>query len=787
MERYRNPNLGIDDRVGDLLSRMTLQEKAAQLGCAWVTALMGPDGFSRERASKVAPDGLGEVTRISGSTALVPKESAAVMNEIQHYMVEETRLGIPVIVHEEGTGGFSARGATVFPQAIGLAASFDPDLVEEVAAVVREQMRAVGARHCLAPVLDVARDPRWGRVEETLGEDPVLVGTLGTAYVRGLQGGDLARGVLATGKHFIGHAASVGGRNHAPVHLGPRELREVHAEPFAMAIAHAGLGSVMNAYNSVDGLACAASRSILTDLLRGELAFSGMVVADYYALLQLAAYHHLAADKREAAVRALSAGLDLELPETDCYGAPLDAALKDGQLPVETVDAAVRRVLAAKFALGLFEHPFVEEDLASLVFDTPGQRALARRAAASAIVLLSNDGVLPLSQAMRRIAVIGAGADDRRLLQGDYHYPGHQEIAYRDGTEASLGWSEDIAPSLPAGGGEWRPSRYYVDHVTPLAGIRALAGDGCEVLHAPGCTVSGSDRSGIADAARLGSTCDVAVVVVAGRSGLSQACTVGEARDAACLELTGVQGELVRAVAGSGVPTVVVAMSGRVHALEDVVSSCRALLYAGPLGEEGGAALAEVLFGVVNPAGRLPVTLPRSVGQLPLHVGQRAGGSTSMFYGDYTDSPMSPLFAFGHGLSYTSFGYKGLLVEASDTRHPLRVAVEVTNLGGCPGDEVVQLYAVDLVASVARPERQLVGFVRTALVAGEHRYVVFEVHPSRLAFFDEGMRRVTEPGEFRFEVGASSTDIRAATTVRLGGEVVEYPITSVRPTTARVV
>jgi beta-glucosidase len=435
----------------------------------------------------------------------------------------------------------------------------------------------------------------------------------------------------------------------------------------------------------------------------------------------------------------------------------------------------------------LFEHPFVDEASASLVFDTPGQRALARRAAASAIVLLSNDGVLPLSRGTRRIAVIGPGADDRRVLQGDYHYPAHQEIAYGDGTEAALGWSEDVAPSLPAGSGEWRPGPYYVDHVTPLAGIRALAGDGCEVLHAPGCAVSGSDKNGIAGAAQLASTCDVAVVFVAGRSGLSHACTVGEARDAAFLGLTGVQGELVRAVANSGVPTVLVVMSGRVHALEDVVSSCRALLYAGPLGEEGGAALAEVLFGVVSPAGRLPVTLPRSVGQLPLHVGQRAGGSTSMFYNEYTDSPVSPLFPFGHGLSYTSFGYEDLLVEASDTRHPLRVAIEVTNLGGRPGDEVIQLYAVDLVASVARPERQLVGFVRTALVAGEHRRVVFEVHPSRLAFFDEGMRRVIEPGEFRFEVGASSADIRAAATVRLGGEVIEYPITSVQPTAAHVV
>jgi beta-glucosidase len=781
VEPYRDPTTGVDERVADLLSRMTLQEKTAQLGCVWVTALMGPEGFSRDQAREVAADGIGEVARISGHTALQPEESAAVMNEIQRYMLEETRLGIPVIVHEEGTGGLSARGATVFPQSIALAATFDPELVEEVARVVCEQMRAVGARHCLAPVLDVARDPRWGRVEETFGEDPVLVGTLGTAYVRGLQGSDLAEGVLATGKHFVGHGAPVGGRNQGPVQLGPRELREVHAEPFAMAIAHAGLGSVMNAYCSVDGLPCAGSRSILTDLLRGELGFSGLCVADYDAVSQLSTYQHVAADKQQAAVIALRAGLDLELPETDCYGAPLHAALASGELPVELINAAVQRVLRVKFTLGLFEHPFVEEHRAAFSFDTPTQRELARRAAARSIVLLRNEGVLPLSPATRRIAVLGPAADDRRLLQGGYHYPSHQEISYGDGSEESLAWT-----GLPKRDDNWRPGRFYTDHVTPLVGIRALAGPGCEVLHMPGCQVSGTDSSGIAGAAQLAASCDVAVVVVAGRSGLSRTCTVGESRDAASLEVTGVQNELVQAVVHVRVPTVVVVMSGRVHSLADITSKCQALLYAGPLGEEGGAALAEVLFGVVNPAGRLPVTLPRSVGQVPLHLGHRPGGSTARMYGDYTDSPVSPLFPFGHGLSYTEFGYDELSVEASDTSHMLHVAIEVTNVGERAGEEVVQLYASDVVASVARPERQLVGFVRVPLAPGERRRIVFDVHPSRLAFFDEPMRRVIEPGEFRLEVGASSTDLRVATTVRLGGELVGYPINSIVPTTARV-
>ena len=440
----------------------------------------------------------------------------------------------------------------------------------------------------------------------------------------------------------------------------------------------------------------------------------------------------------------------------------------------------MRRVLQAKFALGLFEHPFVDEVKADLAFDTSGHRELARRAAERSIVLLCNEGVLPFTEGIKRIAVLGPGADDRRLLQGDYHYPAHQEISYYDGTEESVGW-----PAASTRSDNWRPGRYYTEHITPLAGIRALAGADREVLYLPGCAVTGSDSGGISNAAQLAQNCDVAVVVVAGRSGLSRVCTVGEARDATSLQLTGVQRELVQAVAGTGVATVVVVISGRVHTLADIAPLSQALLYAGPLGEEGGQALAEVLFGTVNPSGRLPVTLPRSVGQVPLHLGHRAGGSTSMIYDEYTDLPVSPLFPFGHGLSYTQFSYGDLSVEASSTSQPLFVSVDVTNVGERPGEEVVQLYASDVVASVARPERQLVGFARVPLDPGERRRVVFELHPSRLAFYNEDMHRVVEPGEFRLYAGTSSTDVRAAATACLGGGVAAYPIASIVPTTAR--
>jgi beta-glucosidase len=743
----------VEDRAADLLGQMTVDEKLAQLGCVWITALVSGDQFDAAAASRLMAHGMGQVTRIGASTGLDPAGRARLMNQVQRVAVEQTRLGIPVLVHEESTGGFCARDATVFPQALGLAAGWDPDLLEQVAGVIREQMVAVGARQTLAPVLDVARDPRWGRVEETYGEDPVLCGVLGTAYVRGVQG-SLVDGVLATGKHFLGYALSEGGRNHAPVQLGPRELREVYAEPFAAAIRDAGLGSIMNSYSSVDGLPCAGAPAVLTGLLRHELGFDGMVVADYFAVRLLMTHHRVAPDKGAAAVLALKAGLDVELPDTDCFGAPLREALDRGDLDMAVVDEAVRRVLRAKLALGLFEKPYVDEGAAAAVYQTPAQRALARQAAAQSVVLLANDGVLPLGPGVRRVAVIGPGADDQRLLQGDYHYPAHLEIL----TASQAG--------LPQAGGAFAPGSSYTPHVTPLAGLRAAGR--FDVVHALGCQVTGEDRSGFDAAARMAADADVAVVVVAGRSGLTRDCTVGEARDAVSLDLTGVQEELVEAVAATGTPLVVVVLSGRVHTLASVAAHANALLYMAPPGEEGGNGLADVLVGAVDATGRLPVTLPRHVGQVPVFAGHRAGGGKAEFYGDYSDSETSPLFAFGHGLSYTTFAYGPLDVAASDTASPVVVRCQVENTGGRAGVEVVQLWGSDPVASVARPERQLLGFLRLPLEPGERRTVRFEVHPSRLAFYDPDMRFVVEPGQFAFSVGPSHAVVAVA------GGVAEY-------------
>jgi len=783
---YKDPARPLDERVESLLGLMTLDEKLAQLGCLWSTVLVRDDTFDADFAAAKMPHGIGQVTRIGASTGLRPRESAALMNAIQRVAVEHTRLGIPIFVHEESVGGFCHRDATVFPQGIGLAATWDPALVERVAAVIREQMLAVGARLGLAPVLDVARDPRWGRVEETYGEDPVLAGTVGAAYVRGLQTADLRGGVAATGKHFLGYAMSEGGRNWNPVQMGPRELREVYAEPFAAAIRDAGLAAVMNSYASVDGLPCAGSRAILTDLLRGELGFAGAVVADYWSIPQLERFHRVAADKGAAAALALSAGLDVELPETDYYGAPLKAAVEAGHLPLEVVDTAVRRVLGMKFQLGLFEQPYVDPEAAGAHFQTPAQRVLARRAAAESAVLLANDGTLPLAPGLRRVAVIGPGADDARLLQGDYHYPAHQEIIYlaqRSGGDENLIGDGVLTPQA---GGAYAPGPYFTPHVTPLAGLRAALGDSAELLYAKGCEVLGDDRSGFDSAVQAARAAEVAVVVVAGKSGLHRPVTVGEGNDAVSLDLTGVQTELIEALAATGTPLVVVVLSGRVHTLARVAACANALVLLFPPGEEGGSGLADVLTGAVSPGGRLPVSLPRAVGQIPVHTSYRAGGGPAMFFGDYTDSPATPLFPFGHGLSYTSFAYEGLAVRGADTRAPIEVSLVVRNTGARAGDEVVQLYARDQVALVARPDRMLVGFARVSLEPGQAAAVRFTVHPSRLAFYDPQMRFVVEPGAFWFGAGASAADIRAEQVIELGGETAEYRQREVVATAAAV-
>jgi beta-glucosidase len=780
---YRDPNRPVESRVEDLLGRMTLDEKLAQLGGVWMSQLADDTWFSEARAATRLSHGTGHVTRVSGATGLLADRTAAFADAVQRFLVERTRLGIPAIVHEESTAGLLARGATQFPQAIGLAATWDPELVEEMAGVIRTQMLAVGARQALAPVLDVARDPRWGRVEETYGEDPYLVARMGVAYVRGLQTDDLARGVACTGKHFLAYGLPEGGLNHAPVHTGPRELREVYAAPFRAAIHEAGLASVMNSYSEVDGLPCGGSAEILDGLLRGELAFTGVVSSDYFTTMLLVVHHAVAVDEGQAGQRALEAGLDVELPVLSAYGTPLRERVEQGAVPPELVDRSVRRVLRLKLELGLFEHPYVDAGAAPAVFDTSEQRTLARALARRSVVLLRNEGgLLPLDPGIGSIAVIGPSADDARLLLGDYSYPAHVEIAFG---RAGAGGDGDI---LPSAAGALAPGPYYNEIVTLLDGIRAAVSPETDLRVARGCDVTGNDAGGIAGALDAARAAAVAVVAVGGKSGLTPSCTVGEMRDAADLGLPGLQQRLVEEVVATGTPTVVVLVSGRVHAIGWIAEHVPAIVAAWLPGEEGGAAVADVLFGVVSPAGRLPVSMPRSVGQVPVYHGHKPGGGRSQIYGDYTDSPTTALFPFGHGLSYTTFGYGALTVAPVEptTDATLVVSCAVTNTGPVGGDEVVQLYLRDEVASVTRPVRELAGFRRMHLEPGEARRVSFGVDVGRLAFYDERMRFLVEPGTVKVMVGGSSADIRLEATVALGGDAREVDPNSVRPTTVEV-
>ncbi len=752
---FRNAALPAEARARDLLARMTLPERLAQIAGVWSTSLRDADEFSVEKAQRELAHGIGHVTRIGAATTLRPAESARFANQIQRFLREETRLGIPAIVHEESCAGFVARDATCFPQALGLAATFEPSLVEAMGRVIRAQMRAVGAHHTLAPVLDVARDPRWGRTEESFGEDPYLVAQMGIAYVRGVQGDDLAQGVVATGKHFLGSAASEGGLNWAPVHLGPRELLDVYAFPFEAAIAEARLASVMNAYHELDGVPCGAAPDLFEELLRQRLGFDGVVVTDYFTIPTLASYHHIAADKGEAACLALAAGMDVELPARDGYGAPLEEALRQGRVDPALVDRAALRVLRQKLELGLFEHPFVDEGRAPSLYDTPDQRALARELAVKSMVLLKNEGdLLPLDPALRRLAVIGPSADSIRLLQGDYHYPTHLEILHGAIDE------NDLSPRPKQG--QVNLAQHFPPMVSLLEGIRAAFSPATKIVHARGCETTGASTAGFVEAVAAARDAEVAILAVGGKSGLVAGCTSGESVDRATLGLPGVQQALVEAVVATGTPTVLVLVDGRPLALPWIAEHVAAVLVAWLPGEEGGNAVADVLLGRAGPGGRLPIAFPASEGQLPVFYGHKPSGGRSHWKGSYADGSTKPLFAFGHGLSYTRFGY-GDLAVTPDRVGPdgvVTISAKIVNQGDRAGEEVVQLYVRDEVASVTRPVQELRGFLRLALEPGERRRVCFELHASQLAFHDARGARVIEPGAVEVMLGASSADVR---------------------------
>lgn len=753
----------LSPRVADLLSRMTLEEKQAQLLGYWVdqgdevVAPMAGEKKSSARYEEAAAHGIGHLTRVYGTRPVDPAERAAWLWAEQRRLQTETRLGIPAIVHEECLTGLAAWKAATFPTPLAWGASFDADLVEEVGRAVGESMRRLGVHQGLAPVLDVIRDPRWGRVDECIGEDPLLVGRLGTGYVRGLQ----SEGVHATLKHFVGYSASRAGRNHAPVSAGPREVADVLLPPFEMAVREGGARSVMNSYSDIDGVPVAADARYLTGVLREQWGFDGVVVSDYFAVDFLRSMHHVAGDRAEAARLALTAGIDVELPSPDAF-LTLAEQVQDGRISVEVLDRAVGRVLAQKEELGLLDADFRTPPTA-IDLDPAAHRALARRLAEESIVLLSNDGLLPLPPTTRSIAVIGPNAASSDALMGCYSFVNHV-LAHHPGVEDGI--------ALP----------------TLLDAVRAGFPE-TAVPHAPGCEVegdgTGEEERMLAEAVLIARDADVAIVVVGDRAGLFGRGTVGEGNDVDTLELPGAQRALVEAVVATGTPVVLIAMTGRPYAIDwalpprrrasgtivglgavDAVADAdpaahahrrpAAVLQTFFPGEEGGPALAGILRGAVSPSGRLPVSLPRSAGAQPYsYLHAALGGRT-----DVTSADPTPSRPFGFGLGYTTFLHDDLQVDGREVSAGgrLRASVLVRNTGTREGTDVVQLYAHDEVASVARPVAQLIDFRRVTVAPGEETRVEFDVPIDRLAFTGlDGVKRV-EPGRIRLWVGSACDD-----------------------------
>lgn len=745
---YRKAGVPAERRVKDLLRRMTLEEKAAQMMCVWqkkAETLVDAQGNFDEAKARSAfkrGQGIGQVGRPSDAGKGQDAKGMAILtNAIQKFFIEQSRLGIPVIFHEECLHGHAAMGGTSFPQPIALGATFDPDLTREIFAMTAAEARARGAHQALTPVVDTARDPRWGRVEETYGEDPYLASRLGIAAVQGFQGDrsfNDKKNVIATLKHFAAHGQPESGMNCAPANVSLRVLRETFFYPFKAAIEEADAISVMASYNEIDGIPSHANEWLLRTVLRKEWGFKGFVVSDYYAIWELSHRpethgHFVAKDKREACRLAVKAGVNIELPEPDCY-LHLAGLVRQGGLKESALDELVAPMLLWKFKMGLFEDPYVDPEHADRLAGCEAHRKLARKAAERAITLLKNEGdILPLNPArVKALAVIGPNAD--RLLLGGY-----------SGVPKSI--------------------------VTVRQGIKARLGDGVEVLYSEGCGITKpaepiqdavfasdpeDDRRKIREAVKVARRADVIVLAIGGNEQTArEAYNLNRMGDRADLKPPGRQGELFQAMVDTGKPVVVLLFNGRPLSIPDIAAKAAGIFECWYLGQETGAAVAAALFGDMNPGGKLPITIPRSAGHLPAFYNYKPSARRG-----YLFDAVSPLFAFGFGLSYTTFAFRNARLEKRRIRRgqSTRLLVEVENTGKRAGDEVAQMYIRDRVSSVTRPVKELKGFQRVTLPPGGKTTVALPITPERLGFYDLEMKFTVEPGEFEIMVGSSSRD-----------------------------
>ncbi|HEX3187953.1 MAG TPA: glycoside hydrolase family 3 N-terminal domain-containing protein [Pyrinomonadaceae bacterium] len=738
---YKNPQLAVDARVADLLSRMTLEEKVAQLTCLWAdrpqanpqTDFATDRGeFSPAKAAQVMKFGIGQIARQRERKG--PREGAMFANAVQKWLIENTRLGIPAILHDEILHGHMAQGSTSFPQPIALATTWDPEFIRKIFTAGALETRARGSHQVLGPNLDLARDPRWGRTEETYGEDPYLTSQMAYAIVRALQGtgpGIDEAHVIATAKHFAAHGQPESGTNIGPINVSERTLREYFLPSFKAAV-DAGIMSFMPSYNEIDGIPSHANRWLLQKLLREEWNFKGHIVSDYYAIPQMVDLHHVAADKSEAAKIAIEAGVDVELPDPDSYPQLLQL-VKEGKVRELTLNLAVARTLRAKFLLGLFENPYVDVERAVRVTNSVEHRALAAEAARKSVTLLKNENnLLPLNlNALKSIAVIGPNA-------AQVHLGGYSDVPGRG--------------------------------VSVLQGIKDKVGDKVKVVYAEGCKITKeggnwwADRSNLSDPAddqkligeaiAAAKTADVALLVLGGNEDTNkEGWADNHLGDRDSIDLVGRQNDLVKVVLETGKPVVVMLINSGPLSINYIAEKVPAILEGFYLGQETGVGVADVLFGDYNPSGKLTISFPRSVGQLPLYYNRKPTARRGYLFAN-----KEPLFPFGFGLSYTTFAYSNLKVNpARITKdNPAKVSVTVTNTGKRAGDEIVQLYIRDLVSSVTRPIMELKDFKRISLAPGESKTVEFTITHDKLSFLDMNLREVVETGWFDIMVGTSS-------------------------------
>jgi beta-glucosidase len=749
---YKNAAAPVEQRVEDLLSRMTQEEKIAQITTIWTKKgeiLNATGQFDAAKAKQRYPAGIGHFARpndLSGGGNPAKevfrdeKQTVALVNAIQKWTINETRLGIPALFHEEGLHGYAARGATHFPQSIALASSWDPELLTRIFTVVGREIRSRGVQLVLAPVVDVARDPRWGRIEETYGEDPYLVSELGVAAVRGFQGDSLPLAkdrVFVTLKHMTGHGQPEGGTNVGPSNISERVLREYFFPPFAAAVKRGNAQAVMASYNEIDGVPSHANGWLLNQVLRKEMGFQGGVVSDYWGIDDLQRLHFVEPDLMRAAARALKAGVDFDTPDGNAFS-KLPEALAAGLVTQAEIDQAVRRMLRLKFLSGVFEAPYADAKYAETITDNAEARALAAEAARRSVVLLKNDGALPLrADALKTLAVIGPNAAVAQL--GGYSNVPTHAIGILDGIRTKVGNKVRIVAAEGVrltDKGDWNEDEVVLANAA-------------------------ENRKRIEEAVQVAKTADAIVLVIGGSAATSrEAWADNHLGDTTSLDLVGEQNELARAMFALGKPVVVVLINGRPQAVTEVAQRANALVEGWYLGQEGGTAMADILFGDANPGGKLPVTIPRSVGQLPLTYNEKPSAHRG-----YLFDSRDPLFPFGFGLSYTTFeiGAPKLSAVKIPRTASVTVSVDVRNTGKVAGDEVVQLYLRDVVSSVTRPRKELKGFKRVTLAPGASTTVTFTLDPESFALWDKDMKRVVEPGEFQIMSGANSAELKSVT------------------------